>query len=79
MRQRLERFRRLRLEGNHRFAELKVGSKFATHQYLWEKLDDQHGLVLDVIEDGHCVMLGRRRRFFPWTEVAGVRHVGDGR
>ncbi|BCX89551.1 hypothetical protein MIN45_P1924 [Methylomarinovum tepidoasis] len=72
MRQRFEHFRRIRLGGKHRFADLEIGSKFATPQYLWEKLDGESALILDVIEQGSCGMLGRRRSFFPWTEVEGV-------
>lgn len=73
MRQRFQHFRRLRLVGRYRFADIPVGRKFATSQYLWEKLDQEHGLVLDVIENGNCHMLGRRRLFYPWTEVEGIQ------
>ncbi len=72
MRNRFERYRQIRLGEKCHFADLEVGEKFATSQYMWEKLDPHMGLVLDVIENGSCWMLGRRRPFFPWSEVEGI-------
>ncbi len=72
MRIRFEKFRKVRLGEKCRFAEIPVGEKFATSQYLWEKLDPHMALILDVIEGGSCGMLGRRRPFFPWSIVEGV-------
>jgi len=72
MRIRFEKFRQVRLGEKCCFSELKVGDKFATANYMWEKLDPHMGLILDVIEEGSCRMLGRRRPFFPWSMVEGV-------
>ncbi len=70
---RFQKFRRLRFTDIRPFAEIGVGEKFATHQYLWEKVDHRHALVVDVIENGSCTMLGRRRPFYGWTPVETVQ------
>ncbi len=70
---RFQKFRRLRFADIRPFAEIGVGEKFATHQYLWEKLDHHHALVVDIIENGNGAMLGRRRPFQGWTPVETVQ------
>lgn len=70
---RFQKFRQLRFVDTRCFAEIGVGEKFATHQYLWEKLDHQCALVVDIIENGSCGMLGRRRPFYSWAQVESVQ------
>ena len=72
VRLRFQQFRRLRFTGMCCFAEIGVGEKFATHQYLWEKLDQRFALVVDIIENGSCGMLGRRRPFYAWAQVEAI-------
>lgn len=51
------------------FSEIKVGEKFTTDRWMWEKVDDQNAKAIDGLVGRTDDMAGAVFYFQPWSKV----------
>lgn len=51
------------------FAEVRIGDRFATDRWIWEKIDTENAKALDQIADGKNTLQGQVLHFRSWSQV----------